>query len=80
MNCCNAFGQCQGGRDCPARTAATPAATTLAGAPHATTTPADDELENELADALVRLLVTYACIAIFAGLIGFIVGLGYSPV
>ena len=43
-------------------------------APGTTSTPADDEIENDLGTAALQLLVSYACIAVVSFALGLFVG------
>lgn len=46
----------------------------MATAPKHTSTPAEDELENDLGTATLQLLVTYGCIAVVSFALGLVVG------
>ena len=73
MNCCDH--NCHQGRDCPARgQTQTPTGAAMATAPKHTSTPADDEIENDLGTATLQLLVTYGCIAVVSFALGLVVG------
>lgn len=73
MNCCDY--SCHQGRDCPGRRQAqTLTSAAMATAPKHTSTPAEDELENDLGTATLQLLVTYGCIAVVSFALGLVVG------
>lgn len=73
MNCCDPYGRCHPERWCCAKRNK-PTDEAMATATKHTSTPADDEIENDLGAAALQLIVSYACIAVVSFALGLVVG------